>query len=198
MEEIQTLNITISGLIGAGKTTLARDLSSILSWKIIEESVEDNPYLDLFYSDMEKYGFAMQIYFLNNRFEQEQKNIWNKNNTIQDRSMWEDIIFANMLYKSGNISEVDFNTYKKLYSNMINFIKKPSLIVYLEVEPKIALERIKLRNRKCEQNITLNYLIDLQNNYEEWLNTISKTTRIVKINWNEFLSTDKVIELIFN
>jgi|SaaInlV_165m_DNA_3_1040750.scaffolds.fasta_scaffold02458_2 deoxyadenosine kinase len=197
MEAIQNLNITISGLIGAGKTTLANSLSELLSWSIIGESVEDNPYLDLFYEDMEKYAFSMQIYFLNHRFGQEQKNIWNKNNTIQDRSMWEDIIFANMLYKTGKISEIDYNTYKQLYSNMINFIKKPSLIVYLDVEPEIALERIKLRNRSCENNITLDYLKDLRDNYEEWLNTISKTTRVIRIDWNKFINTENVIDMIF-
>jgi len=197
MEAIQNHNITISGLIGAGKTTLAHNLSELLSWTIIGESVEDNPYLDLFYEDMEKYGFAMQIYFLNHRFEQEQKNIWNKNNTIQDRSMWEDIIFANMLYKAGKISEIDYTTYKQLYTNMTNFIKKPSLIVYLDVEPEIALERIRLRNRQCEKNITLDYLKDLKYNYEEWLNTISKTTRVIKIDWNRFINTENVIDMIF-
>ena len=197
MEAIQNHNITISGLIGAGKTTLANNLSQLLSWSIIGESVEDNPYLDLFYEDMEKYAFAMQIYFLNHRFEQEQKNTWNKNNTIQDRSMWEDIIFANMLYKKGKISEIDYNTYKELYSNLINFIKKPSLIVYLDVEPEIALERIKFRNRPCENNITLEYLIDLRDNYEEWLNNISKTTRVIRIDWNKFINTENVIDMIF-
>ena len=87
MEAIQNHNITISGLIGAGKTTLAHNLSELLSWTIIGESVEDNPYLDLFYEDMEKYGFAMQIYFLNHRFEQEQIEFFDRvRKTYIDRS----------------------------------------------------------------------------------------------------------------
>ena len=194
--DFQHHNITISGLIGAGKTTLTNQIAEKLGWCALKEPVEENPYLDLFYSDMDKYGFAMQIYFMNYRFEQEQKNIWNKNNTVQDRSLWEDIIFATMLNKSGKISDLDYSTYKQLYCNMVNFIKKPSKILYLDVTPEIALERIKLRNRDCEKNITIEYLRDLKETYEEWLEQIGKTTTVIRIDWNEFKAVDNVIELI--
>jgi deoxyadenosine kinase len=194
--EFQYHNITISGLIGAGKTTLTNQLSKELGWNIIQEPVETNPYLDLFYTDMNKYGFAMQIYFLNHRFEQEQKNIWNKNHTIQDRSMWEDIIFATMLNKNGKISDIDYSTYKQLYCNMVNFIKKPSKILYLDVTPETALKRIKERNRDCEKNIDIEYLTILKETYEEWLQQISKTTTVIRIDWNEFKNIENIIELL--
>lgn len=196
MEAIQHKNVVISGLIGVGKTTLTNKLVERLNWSIIEESVDNNPYLDLFYDDMHKYAFSMQIYFLNHRFEQEQKNVWNKKNTLQDRSMWEDIIFANMLHKSGHISDIDYSTYKQVYSNMINYVKKPSLILYLDVDPEIALERIKNRNRECEKNIDIKYLKSLKDNYDEWLCMISKTTRVIKLNWNQFQNINNVIDLI--
>ena len=192
------MNITVSGLIGVGKTTLSKQLAEKLSYTILEEPVEDNPYLDLFYKDMKKYAFAIQIFFLNYRFQQEQKNIWNKNNTIQDRSMWEDIIFARMLLDSGIMTEIDYNNYHKLFMNMTNFIKKPSLIIYLDVEPEIAFERIKIRNRDCEKEISLDYLRSLKKCYEEWLESVSKHTKVLRINWNEFMSTEYVVEQINN
>jgi len=190
------LLIGISGIIGAGKSTLTKDLASKLGYAEIREPVAENPYLPLFYKDMSKYGFAMQVFLLNKRFHQHQGMIWSGISAVQDRTIYEDVIFAKMLHEAGDISDLDFETYKDLFSNMTNFLHRPDVIVYLDVEPKTALERITNRGRECEKGLPLDYLSDLKAGYEDWLKDIGDRIPIVRIDWNEFQTTEHVIDAI--
>lgn len=187
-----SINIGISGIIGVGKSTLTEKLGNILNFDIMREPVETNEYLDKFYNDMNRYSFPMQIYLLNHRFKQHQQMVWSDKNTIQDRTIYEDVIFAKLLNDSNLMEDIDFKTYKQLFDNMANFLHKPDLIVYLNVEPEEALRRIKLRNRECEQNITIEYLTDLKNGYEEWLKSIENNIPIIYLDWNEFQAEEKI------
>ena len=96
----------------------------------------DNIYLADFYQDMKKYSFPLQIYLLNKRFKQQQQIIWEGKGGVQDRTIYEDSVFARMLRDSGYMEERDFRTYMELFSNMSNFMKKPNIIVHLDVSPE--------------------------------------------------------------
>ena len=188
--------IAVSGIIGVGKSTLSRELGILMNATVYYEPVETNEYLDSFYKDMKKYSFPMQIYLLNNRFKQHQQMIWSGKNVIQDRSIYEDVIFAKMLREDGLMEELDFQTYRLLFQNMCNFLHRPDIIVYLDVEPEIALQRIKHLSRDCETGITIEYLISLKKGYEDWLNDISDRIQVIKIDWNQFGSTKDIINKI--
>jgi deoxyadenosine kinase len=182
--------IGISGIIGVGKSTLTTKLANEL------KSVKDNHYLPLFYNDMEKYGFTMQVYLLNKRFRAHQQAVWHDRGVIQDRTIYEDVIFAKMLAKTGHISAMDFDTYRELFINMTNFLHRPDIIVYLDVEPEIALERVKMRSRGCETALTVEYLQNLKEGYEDWLLDIQDRVPVIRIDWNEFQDTSVVIKKI--
>lgn len=190
--------VSVSGIIGAGKTTLSSFLGKELNANILYEPVETNEYLDKFYTDMKKYSFPMQIYLLNHRFQQHQQMVWSNKNTVQDRSIYEDVIFAKMLRESGMMEELDFQTYRHLYQNMSNFLHRPDIIVYLDVEPSIALERVKMRSRGCETGITIEYLSNLKKGYEEWLLDVEPRIPVLRINWNKFQPMENIVKLIYN
>ena len=104
--------IGISGIIGAGKSTLAQNLAKHLGYEAFNEPVKDNPYLEDFYTDMNRWGAMMQIHLLFRRFEQHQQIVWNsKKGAVQDRTIYEDSIFARMLYEEGFIDQRDYDTY---------------------------------------------------------------------------------------
>jgi len=187
------LFVSISGLIGAGKSTLATELSKALDVPAYYEPVADNPYLDDFYKDMKTHGFPMQIYLLNERFNQHQQIIWQGKGAIQDRSIYEDGIFAKMLLDSRQ-----YETYKSLFANMSNFMRKPDLIVHLDVTPEESLERIKTRNRACETSITIEYLRALHAGYEEFLEEISKTIPVIKVQYSVFKTGKQMADIVLD
>ena len=124
-------HIALAGNIGVGKTSLAKILSKNYNWKLELESVKKNPYLSDFYEDMEKWSFHLQIYFLNNRFEQNQKILKSKNPVIQDRTIYEDeVIFTKNLYESGFLKKREYNNYLKLFNSIIKYVKPPDLIAF--------------------------------------------------------------------
>ena len=188
--------IGISGLIGAGKTTLARELGKVLNLPVYYEPIVENEYLEDFYRDMKRYSFSFQIYLLNCRFRQHQQVLWNGTGGIQDRTLYEDSIFAKVLYEDGNMEEREYKTYLNLFRNMSNFMKKNTLIVHLDVKPEESLRRIKLRARGCETGITVEYLTKLYNAYEEFLKEISKVIPVIRVNYSKFKTAEEMAQII--
>jgi deoxyadenosine/deoxycytidine kinase len=193
-----TYNIGISGIIGAGKSTLVKDLGKEMKINTFLEPVETNPYLESFYKDMLQYSFPMQIFLLNKRFKQHQKMIWSQESCIQDRTIYEDSIFAKMLWKDKLISDLDYRTYRDLYKNLTNFLNKLDFIVFLDVSPQEAMKRVKIRSRDCESDITLDYLTKLHEGYKEWLSEIKSTIPVLVLDWNEFHDIKNVVGTINN
>lgn len=204
IEKIQNNNILlsednfigISGIIGAGKTTLAAALGKVMNLPVYYEPIVENEYLTDFYRDMKRYSFSFQIYLLNERFRQHQQVLWNGTGGIQDRTLYEDSIFARVLYEDGNMEEREYKTYLNLFRNMSNFMKKNTLIVHLDVKPNEALERIKKRNRGCETGITVDYLTKLYNAYEEFLKEISKVIPVIRVNYSKFKTAEEMANII--
>lgn len=190
--------VGVSGIIGVGKSTLTESLGKILSWDIVKEPVESNEYLEKFYGDMSRYSFPMQVYLLNHRFRQHQQMVWSNKNMVQDRTIYEDVIFAKMLHDGKLMEDLDFQTYVQLFNNMANFLHRPDLIVYLDVDPKEALRRVKERSRPCEAGLTLEYLVRLRAGYEEWLRDVQDRIPVLKLDWNTYMDPKKVVSLIKN
>ena len=155
---MENVFIGISGLIGAGKTTLATALAKVLNLPVYYEPVADNIYLADYYKDMSKYAFGLQVYLLNRRFKQHQQIVWQGHGGVQDRTIYEDAVFAKMLCRAGHLEERDYQTYISLFNNMSNFMKKPNIIVHLDVSPEESLRRVHMRERGCESGMTLEFL----------------------------------------
>lgn len=156
-----SLNILLFSFIFKGKSTLATALASELGLPVYYEPVIDNIYLADFYNDMKKYSFPLQIYLLNKRFKQQQQIIWEGKGGVQDRTIYEDSVFARMLRDSGHMEERDFRTYMELFSNMSNFMKKPNIIVHLDVSPEERLLLFIMIYFLINYNININIFIYL-------------------------------------
>ena len=183
---IKNPHIGVAGNIGAGKTTITEKLAKRFSWKPVYESVVDNPYLADFYKNMNRWSFNLQIYFLQHRFASQVEISSNKKGVIQDRTIYEDVeIFARNLHELGNMSNRDWLTYKNLFSNMVQFLKKPDIIIYLKASTDTLISRIKTRNRHFEKNIDPEYLHQLNNAYNMWAKN-EKSLKILTIDTNNF------------
>ena len=193
---LDTLFIGVAGMIGAGKSTLATALGRHMGLDVYYEPVEDNAYLADFYRDTARYSFATQIYLLNRRFQQHQEIIWRGRPAIQDRTIYEDPIFAQTLVESGLLEQRDYETYLSLFRHMANFMCRPSAIIYLDVSPEKSLERIKMRSRDVENGISIEYLRALYAAYEEFVVDISKRVPTIRVAWEEFRDVEEMAELI--
>lgn len=190
------LFIGISGLIGAGKTTLAKALGKVLDLPVYLEPVTDNCYLEDFYKNMLKYSFPMHVFLLNKRYRQHQQIIWGSTGGVQDRTIYEDGVFAQMHYNRGTMLERDYETYKELVQTMANFMKKPNIIVHLDLSPEESLRRIRMRGRSCEAGITIEYLRDLHAAYEEFVDEIARVIPVIKVDYQRFRTAEQMAFVI--
>lgn len=174
--------ITIDGVVGVGKTTLMKIFTEELGYKAFEEPVINNPILDKFYYNRERYSFPLQIFFLNERFKHIKKAS-EQNKVVLDRSIYGDLIFAKLLRDNGEMSEVEFDIYLDLFNNMIEHCKAPALMIYLEASPEEAMRRIALRGRDYEQSdvVEPEYWIRLNREYEQYFKQYNFSP-VLKIN----------------
>ena len=164
------MHIAIAGNIGSGKTTLTRMLVDHYGWTPKFESVDYNPYLADFYSDMERWSFNIQIYFLNKRFLDVVEIRKSDQIIVQDRSIYEDAcIFAPNLHDMGLMATRDFENYKSLFSLMVSLVQAPDLLIYLRSSIPTLVANIQKRGREYESSIRLDYLKGLNERYEEWI-----------------------------
>ncbi|MCZ2392792.1 MAG: deoxynucleoside kinase [Chitinophagales bacterium] len=160
----------MAGNIGAGKTTLTELLAKHYNWEPRYEDVENNPYLNDFYQDMPRWSFNLQIYFLNKRLQQTIEIQSGNNVVIQDRTIYEDAhIFAPNLHEMGLMSTRDFENYISLFKTIRTQIKAPDLLIYLKSSLSTLVNQIEKRGRDYEDNIRLDYLKQLNQFYENWI-----------------------------
>ena len=164
------MHIAIAGNIGSGKTTLTKMLAQRYGWTPRFEPVDNNPYLDDFYRDMNRWAFNLQIYFLNKRFK-EVVEIANSTETIiQDRTIFEDArIFAPNLHDQGFMIDRDFQNYSDLFDLMMSLVKLPQLMIYIRSSIPTLVKHIEKRGRTFEKSIRIDYLTGLQERYENWI-----------------------------
>lgn len=171
-KQLTPLHIAVAGNIGAGKTTLTNLLAKNLKWEAHFEDVDDNPYLNDFYEDMQRWSFNLQIYFLNSRFEQITKIRQSGKTIIQDRTIYEDAhIFAPNLHSMGLMTSRDFNNYQSLFQLMSKFVSPPDLMIYLRGSVPTLVNQIAKRGRDYENSIRIDYLKRLNERYEAWIST---------------------------
>jgi deoxyadenosine/deoxycytidine kinase len=164
------MHIAIAGNIGSGKTTLTKMLASRFGWTPHFEPVDNNPYLEDYYKDMNRWSFNLQIYFLNKRFRDVVEIAQSKDTIIQDRTIFEDAcIFAPNLHSMGLMSDRDFDNYTDLFNLMISLVKLPDLLIYIRTGIPKLVEHIQKRGRDYEQTMRLDYLKGLNRRYEEWI-----------------------------
>lgn len=165
------MHIAIAGNIGSGKTTLTRLLARHCGWEPHFEEVDTNPYLNSFYEDMQRWSFNLQIYFLNSRFRQVIEIRNSGKTVVQDRTIYEDaFIFAPNLHAMNLMSTRDFENYRSLFELMSKFIQPPDLLIYLRASVPTLVNQIQKRGREYENSIRLDYLKNLNDMYEEWVN----------------------------
>jgi deoxyadenosine/deoxycytidine kinase len=166
------MHIAIAGNIGSGKTTLTSSLSKHYNWEPHFEDVDDNPYINDFYDDMQRWSFNLQVYFLNTRFNQILKIRKSGKNVIQDRTIYEDAyIFAPNLHAMGLMSTRDFDNYLSLFELLSSLIQPPDLVIYLRASVPTLVNQIQKRGRKYENSIRIDYLKRLNERYEAWVNS---------------------------
>ena len=190
-------HIAICGNIGSGKTTLALKLGKHYGWEALIEAVDNNPYLRDFYEDMPRWAFHVQIFFLNSRFRQVNEIRASQRITVQDRTIYEDAyIFAANLYKSGFISERDYQTYLDIFNSMIKFVQPPDLLIYLKADIPKLVSQIEKRGRDYEYAIRIDYLKNLNQHYENWVASY-KLGKILVIDVNNLDFVERVEDFSF-
>jgi deoxyadenosine/deoxycytidine kinase len=169
------MHIAIAGNIGAGKTTLTKLLAKHYKWEAQLEDVVDNPYLDDFYNQMERWSFNLQVYFLNSRFRQVNQIRQSGKDIIQDRTIYEDAhIFAPNLHAMGLMPNRDFENYSSLFQLMESFVQGPDLLIYLRSSIPNLVNQIHKRGRDYENSISIDYLSRLNERYEAWIHGYDK------------------------
>jgi deoxyadenosine/deoxycytidine kinase len=192
--------ITIAGTVGVGKSTMTQALADALDFKTSFENVDENPYLDRFYDNFEKWSFHLQIYFLAERYKEQKRIFESGGGFIQDRSIYEDTgIFAKMHADNGTMDPVDYDTYTNLFEAMVMtpYFPHPNLLIYLDGSMEDIIQRIEDRGRPMEQQTSITYWEEMHSRYERWINTFDACP-VLKININDYdlMKNPKEIEQV--
>jgi len=162
--------IAIAGNMGSGKSTLVEFLARTYGVMPFYEPNDENPYLEDFYKDMQRWAFQSQLYFLSNKFRLHQELDRQAGAVALDRTIFEDAeIFATALMQMRKISKRDWETYQSFYHAILDAIRPPDLMIYLRCSMRPLRQRIRLRGRKMEQDVPLAYLKRLDRLYEDWI-----------------------------
>jgi len=195
-----SMHIAVAGNIGSGKTTLTSLLSKHFGWDAHYEDVDDNPYLNDFYNDMQRWSFNLQIYFLNTRFNQILSFRRSGKTLVQDRTIYEDAyIFAPNLHSMGLMSTRDFENYFTLFNMLGSLIQPPDLVIYLRASVPALVRQIQKRGRKYEDNIRLDYLKRLNERYEAWIESYKLgKMMIVDVDTNNFIDKPEDMSVVID
>ncbi|HCQ29499.1 MAG TPA: deoxynucleoside kinase [Flavobacteriales bacterium] len=194
------MHVAIAGNIGSGKTTLTTLLAKHYNWEAHFEDADENPYLNDFYNDMQRWSFNLQIYFMTSRISRIQEIRESGKDVIQDRTLYEDAyIFAPNLHSMGLMTTRDFETYFALFKLQEKFIQAPDLLIYLRASVPTLVNQIQKRGRDYEESIRLDYLKRLNERYEAWISTYDHgKLLIVDVDNNNFSENAEDLGKIIN
>jgi deoxyguanosine kinase len=175
--------IAIEGVIGVGKTTLARMLAPSFEAELLLEVFEENPFLSDFYADRARYAFQTQIFFLLSRYHQQRRGVTalieSGKSLISDYTFAKDSLFARI-----NLQGDELEMYKRVHEALAEKIPMPNLLVYLRADTDVLMQRIALRDRSYERNMERNYIADLNRAYEEFFSRPYDGTPVLTIDTN--------------
>lgn len=185
--------VAIAGNIGAGKSSLTKVISDYFKWEAFYERVDDNPYLADFYTDMRRWSFNLQVFFLSSRFTHQRSIEDAPHSVVQDRSIYEDAeIFARNLHEMALMSKRDYDNYTDLFAIMTSYLRPPDLLVYLKASVPTLVSHIQSRGREYESSIRIEYLQRLNTLYEDWINRYTIGSKmIVDVDELDFVNSDK-------
>jgi len=164
------MHIAIAGNIGSGKTTLTTMLAKRYGWKPRFESVNYNPYLEDYYKNIKRWSFAMEVFFLKERFRDLLEISRSEEAVVQDRSIYEGVyVFTQNNYAMGNLDDRDYETYMELFEDMTDAVRLPDLMIYLRSSVSHLVSNIEKRGREYEQKMPLDYLENLNKRYEDFI-----------------------------
>ena len=169
-KSLKIMHIGIAGNIGCGKTTLTRMLAEHYGWTPKFESVTYNPYLEDYYKDIERWSYNLETYFLAQRFQDLVEIAKSDDVIVQDRTILEGVhIFVANNKAMGNLSDRDFDTYMHLFNLMMSMVSEPDLLIYLKTSVPTLVAQIQNRGRDYEKGISIEYLSNLNDRYEQWI-----------------------------
>ncbi len=188
--------IAVEGVIGAGKTALAKKLKTKLEAKLILEQFETNPFLENFYNDRKRYAFQTQMFFLINRFKQQEELVQDDlftNYIVCDYIFDKDKIFAYL-----NLSAEELKLYENLFPLLSRNLRKPDLVVYLQSSIDRLMFNIKKRGRAIERNLTKSYIEELSDAYNHFFFRYNSTPLLI-VNSTEidFVNNDNDFDELF-
>jgi deoxyguanosine kinase len=191
--------IAIEGVIGVGKTTLARLLQPAFEADLLLEIFEENPFLSDFYSDRQRYAFQTQIFFLLSRYHQQRRGVMAiieaGKSLLSDYTFAKDSLFARI-----NLAGDELEMYKRVHEALAEKIPMPDLLVYLHADTDVLMQRIALRDRTYERNMERGYIEDLNRAYEEFFSRPYDNTPVLTIDTNplDFVRHPEHLKIIEN
>ena len=184
--------VAIAGNIGAGKSSLTQLIADYFGWSPFFERVDDNPYLEDFYEDMNRWSFNLQVFFLSSRFKHQRQIEESRSSVVQDRSIYEDVeIFARNLNDMGLMSGRDYENYRELFDIMVSYLRRPDLLVYLRADVPTLVRHIQQRGREFENGIRIDYLERLNKLYEDWIDRYDGPKLIVETDNLDFVNQEE-------
>src|SRR5215211_9346252 len=178
-----SMYIAIEGVIGVGKTTLARLLQNSFDAEILLEVFEENPFLSDFYSDRERYAFQTQIFFLLSRYHQQRRTVHDM--VATGKHLFADYTFAkDALFARINLKGDELDMYHKVHEALAEKIEKPDLLVYLQASSDTLMQRIALRDRPYERQMEHSYIHELNLAYDDFFSKPFDHTPVLTIDTN--------------
>ena len=192
--------VAVAGDIGAGKSSLTQLMSAAFGWKPFYEANAENPYLEDFYKDMQRWSFHSQVFFLGKRLEHHRQLTDHPGSVVQDRTVYEDAeIFACNLYHQGRMSGRDYRAYRDLYQAVSAFLPPPDLIVYLQASTPRLMQQIAKRGRDFEQGIEPSYVASLNDLYDRWIGNWSASPVLtIRLDTLDFVANSDDLQSILD
>jgi len=191
--------IGIVGCMGVGKSHLTAALADRLGYRAFFEPVKENPYLDDYYNDPQRYACLMQFFMMTRRFQQHREIQGLRQQDVgivQDQIIYGDVLYATVNHKLGYMDDRDFDNYRTHFATLEPLLRLPDVIIHLDTSIATVQDRIRMRGRQSEKGIDPAYLQALRDTFSEWVDDAKNKTTVLDLDWNAFRPVDSVVNEI--